>query len=192
LFLNVASSRIHHNTTGQWVSPIGPSRSWRSLELRPRRINDSAGLLSESSKRGNSMRSITASLAETGLAAAVFLAVLIPLFIEPVAQFPVVDFHAVLVIFRSRGPGPADQLSNAAHLLGQESAGRCTPCPVAHSFMLDDFQKLRRLTVGRHKGRGRIHSWSGSRAMFRWSGTGIAGDSQQTALDKCPNVLATL
>ena len=53
-------------------------------------------------------------------------AILVALFVEPVAEFLVVDLHAILVIFGSRGTGPANELGDTPKLVGKEAADRCS------------------------------------------------------------------
>src|SRR5208337_644970 len=85
--------------------------------------------------------SIETMPAGAGLATASLEAVLVALLVVPIAEFPVVDLHPVVVVFRSSGTRPACELGDAPKLVREETADRCPPSSVAQRLMLDNLLK---------------------------------------------------
>ncbi len=146
--------------------------------------------------------------ARAGLASACVKAVLVTLFVESVAELPIVDFHPILVVFGSLGVGPANKLGDPAELVGKESANGRSPGSIAKPFVLDNLQEGRGLPVGRHHGgRSTGGGGDGRRSCgqifgslglwLRFLRDGLAGRSfvllqvDQAALDESPDMLAS-
>src|SRR5271157_1312117 len=150
--------------------------------------------------------SIETMPARAGLATASLEAVLVALLVVPIAEFPVVDLHPVVVVFRSSGTRPAYELGDEPKLVREETADRCPPSSVAQRLILDNLQKGRGLPVGRNHGLSllfdgrRRHSlvcgfffpvtWCAQGGLGRWNLPGLRLD--QTARDQSFDVFASL